>query len=145
VARSGAARVRVMVSALGDGGRWTGGGGGRGDGHTSAVNSVAWSPDGATLASASYKEVRLWRVSDGQPLRTLDGHTSAVNSVAWSPDGATLASASYKEVRLWRVSDGALLAVLVVSDRLYGCSWHPRGDVLAVGGAGGVYFLRVVW
>jgi WD40 repeat protein len=44
--------------------------GGRGDGHTSAVNSVAWSPDGATLASASYKEVRLWRVSDGQPLRT---------------------------------------------------------------------------
>ncbi len=76
-------------------------------GHTSSVNSVAFSPDGATLASASGDDtIRLWDVATGQP-RTdpLRGHTDSVVSVAFSPDGATLASASGDDtIRLWDVS-----------------------------------------
>jgi len=64
-------------------------------GHRGAVYAVAFSPDGAYLASGSFDEtVRLWRVSDGALLRTLNGHTGSVLSVAFSPDGAYLASGS---------------------------------------------------
>jgi WD40 repeat protein len=74
------------------------------EGHTNSVWSLAFSPDGNTLASVSIDEtVRLWRVSNGKLLRTFEGHTDWVNSVAWSPGGDTLATASYKEVRLWKI------------------------------------------
>jgi WD40 repeat protein len=72
------------------------------EGHTHWVLSVAWSPDGTTLASGSYKEVKLWN-KDATLLRTLEGHSNDVWSVAWSPDGTTLASGSEDgTIRLWR-------------------------------------------
>jgi len=46
----------------------------------------------------------LWRVADGQLLRTLEGHSGPVNSVSFSPDGSWLASGSWDgTVKLWRV------------------------------------------
>ncbi len=71
----------------------------------SAVSSVAFAPDGATLASGMNDDmVRLWRMADGVLLRTLEGHTDAVTSVAFSPDGTMLASGSDDgTVRFWGV------------------------------------------
>ncbi len=83
------------------------------EGHTSWVDSVAWSPDGTRLASGSFdKTVRLWgEPGTGKALqRTLDGHTNWVESVAWSPDGTRLASGSFdKTVRLWEAGTGKAL------------------------------------
>jgi WD40 repeat protein len=78
------------------------------------VKSVAFSPDGATMAlGANNGAVRLRRVADGALLRTLQGNAKAVTSLAFSPDGATMAAGSEdKTVRLWRVSDGAPLCWL---------------------------------
>jgi len=64
-------------------------------GHTSYVFSVAFSPDGNTVASGSLDgTVRLWNASTGALVRTLAGHTDWVRSVAFSPDGNTIASGS---------------------------------------------------
>ena len=57
--------------------------------------SVAYSPDGKSLASGSYDNtVRVWEAATGKLLLTLEGHADGVNSVAYKPDGKSLASGS---------------------------------------------------
>ncbi|MYB66595.1 hypothetical protein F4X73_18070, partial [Candidatus Poribacteria bacterium] len=86
-------------------------------GHTDAVDSVAFSPDGTTLASGGGSfdgTIRLWDVSTGTHIRTIPAQTrwyppGSVDSVAFSPDGTTLASGggSFEgTIRLWDVSTG---------------------------------------
>ncbi|KAJ1675271.1 hypothetical protein EV182_001590 [Spiromyces aspiralis] len=62
-------------------------------GHSEAVLSVSFSPDGNQLASGSGDTtVRIWDLATETPQFTCKGHTNWVLCIAWSPDGQTLAS-----------------------------------------------------
>ena len=105
-------------------------------GHTDGVNSVAFSPDGQTLASGSYDNtIRLWDVATGESLKILTGHTYEVNSVSFSPEGQTLASGSGDNtVRLWDVSTGETLRTLQGHTIfVLSVAFSPDGETLASG------------
>ena len=78
------------------------------EGHRGDVNSVAFSPDGRTIASGSDDDdIFLWDTITGQHAQTLKRHTSRVNSVVFSPDGRTIVSASNDDnIFLWNAITG---------------------------------------
>ena len=105
--------------------------------HTDWVSSVAFSPDGITLASGSSDgTVKLWSASTRDHIATLEGHTNAVWSVAFSPDGTTLASGSIDGgVKLWNVSTKENIATLSGHRAVGSVAFSPDGTTIASGGA----------
>ncbi len=120
------------------------------EGHALAVTSVAFSPDGKRLISASggfqkttkSGEVKMWDAVTGQELLTLKGHTESVWSVAFSPDGKQVASGSGDviqlqrnkpgEVRLWDADTGEEILLLKGHIHRVRCvAFSPDGKWLA--------------
>ena len=101
-------------------------------------SSVAFSPDGATLASGSTRtneaNIKLWNVANRSLIATLPGHTggpTGVHSVAFSPSGDTLASGSGdKTIKLWDVSNRTLITTLTGhTSHVFSVAYSPDGTL----------------
>ena len=56
------------------------------------ISTLAYSPDGKTLASGSNLAIRLYDIETGEERQILEGHTDSILSIDYSPDGNLLAS-----------------------------------------------------
>jgi WD40 repeat protein len=77
-------------------------------GHFNNIKSVAYSPDGALLASGAHDgTIHLWDTSTWKSIKKLANHRGHVEGIAWSPDSTKLASVGNDAViRIWGLGDG---------------------------------------
>jgi dipeptidyl aminopeptidase/acylaminoacyl peptidase len=106
------------------------------NGHTTAVLTVDFSPDGQQIATASGSEdktVKLWQ-PDGTLLQTLKGHSSAVLSVAWNPNSNVIAASGMDGIILLWQPDGTLVKTLKGHQvSVWDIKFSPNGQMLASG------------
>ena len=104
-------------------------------GHSGAVSSVCYSPDGKYIASASAVHdhtIKLWELATGRVVRTLIGHTGDINSVTYSLDGKYLASGAYDGAKIWEVATGECIKTLSGhEDRVNSVAYSPDGKYVA--------------
>jgi WD40 repeat protein len=103
--------------------------------------ALAFSPDGAFLASADDEVVKIWDMTSRENVATLNAEGGAefpipwgVQAVAFSPDGSLLAAGAWSGLTLWDTSTWILVAELESPDgRSHGAdevAFSPDGSLL---------------
>jgi WD40 repeat protein len=106
-------------------------------GHRSAITSVALTPSGQRVATASLDGlVKLWDPASGRELKTLEGHQGSVSGVALAPDGSGLASVGRdRTLRLWDPGNGKLLHSVQAHDNIVlAVAFSPDGRQVLTSG-----------
>ncbi len=117
-------------------------------GHTGAVESVAFSPDGKLVVTGSAdKTARIWEAATGKEHVKLSRHSDLVHDAAFSSDGRLVVTASGDgRARLWQASTGKLVTEIRVHRKIIlGMGWQsvlsvafsPDGQRLATASSDG--------
>jgi cytochrome c len=111
------------------------------EGHRAPIVSLAVSPDGARLASASWDHtVRLWPLAGGGE-QVLEGHTQNVNGVAFAPNGKSLVSVGYDStLRTWSL-DGGTPVVTTLPSPINAVAIARDGEIVTGAADGKLHFL----
>jgi serine/threonine protein kinase len=109
------------------------------------VNSVAFSPDGKTLATGdSSGNAYLWSVDTGRRIAVLGGRGAKVFTVAFSPDG-TIVAAGFGDgsTSLWNAATGQLIDTIADpgGKAVNSVAFSPDGKTLATGDGNGKAYL----
>jgi WD40 repeat protein len=106
-------------------------------GHERDVTSVAFAPDGKTLASGSLDgTLRLWDLATGKEAATCRWDKAVITSVAFAPDGKTVAvgGGGKGDVKLWDTSSGKDVRTMGGhSKAVFGIAFSPDGKHLTSG------------
>ena len=110
-----------------------------------SVLTLAFSPDGETLASGSRDTtIRLWNTKTASHKVTLTGHSGSVTALVFSPDGKTIASgASYthwssdSSIRLWDAKSGKHIRTINTPSRTDALAFSSDNETLASIGTNG--------
>ena len=103
--------------------------------HEFGAYTVAFSPDGQTIASGGYDNtIKLWSVT-GQLLETFQGHRDLVTSVCFNDDGKLLISTSLdKTAKLWQLQNDQLYKLREHSDWIQDIAFSQTSPLLATVG-----------
>ena len=112
------------------------------EGHKAPVVALAVSPDGATLASASWDHTaRLWPLASGGEPRVIEGHQQNVNGIAFTPDGRALVTAGYDATLRISPLDGGAPTITTLPTPLNTVAVTSDGEIVTAGADGKVYVL----
>ncbi|MEL6495817.1 MAG: caspase family protein [Cyanobacteria bacterium J06623_7] len=106
-------------------------------GHERTIAQIKYSPDGKTIASASWdNSVKLWNADNGELITSLK-HADAVNSIAFSPDNQTLVTgAENNKIYIWSISKQPQITQVLTghTDSIKTVTVSPNGKFIASSG-----------
>ncbi|MBI3913795.1 MAG: WD40 repeat domain-containing protein [Chloroflexi bacterium] len=104
------------------------------------VRSVAFSPDGKSVAAGTFATAQIFDAASGRVIATLTGKKGWVSTLAFSPDGKILAAGfqireSLAPIQLWSVESQREIATLQAAGAIRAVAFSPDGKILATGSA----------